>query len=513
MIEKESNFDFNDLALRGGFIEEIIDRPIPDDVDKDDPFRHVRDLFDPWQRYAVPAFPIEILSPVIRLFVTTQSEIIGCDKSALAMAVLAALSGAIDHRFALKIMKHGNWWASPRLWVLLVGDPSVKKTPIINSATNEIDRVQANTWQQYQSDKKEYVAAGGDPEKFRDPPDRYTAYDVTTEKLGIILSKQDRGILIKRDELTGWIGQMEKYSSTSRGSSADRAFWLKSFDGGPFTVDRVSRADLQIRNLSASIIGGIQPARLAELHGLTSDGLLQRFLPVMAGRSTFPVDRNMTAEEERYAGLLRYLVDLAPQKLLLADDAVKPMEQLRKHLHDIEQNSDGFADGFQGFVGKLSGIAGSLALILAIAADPDIAHGTRIHAAVVEDVNNLVRDFLLPHALEFYRTTSRAVGGDRLQRIASWILTSGKSRILPSDLTANVADLRGVTLWDLNQRVSPLVAGGWLVSKEPGPIAKAWRVNPSVHTHFRARTKEEDTHKAAIAALMNSTRARKAGES
>ena len=44
-------------------------------------------------------------------------------------------------------------------------------------------------------------------------------------------------------------------------------------------VDRVTRADLQIANLSTSIIGGIQPARLAELPGLASDGLLQRFLP------------------------------------------------------------------------------------------------------------------------------------------------------------------------------------------------------------------------------------------
>ncbi|MGB6766749.1 MAG: DNA-primase RepB domain-containing protein, partial [Methyloceanibacter sp.] len=78
------------------------------------------DLFDPWQRFSAPPFPLEILPPTIRHFAATQSEVIGCDKSALAMACLAALSGAIDHRFALKIMRHGDWWTSPRLWVLLV---------------------------------------------------------------------------------------------------------------------------------------------------------------------------------------------------------------------------------------------------------------------------------------------------------------------------------------------------------------------------------------------------------
>jgi len=37
---------------------------------------------------------------------------IGCDHSATAMAVLAAFSGAIDHRFALKMMCHGYWFDS-----------------------------------------------------------------------------------------------------------------------------------------------------------------------------------------------------------------------------------------------------------------------------------------------------------------------------------------------------------------------------------------------------------------
>ena len=43
------------------------------------------------------------------------------------MATLAGISGANDHRFALKMLRNGNWWESPRLWVLLVGETSVKK--------------------------------------------------------------------------------------------------------------------------------------------------------------------------------------------------------------------------------------------------------------------------------------------------------------------------------------------------------------------------------------------------
>ena len=59
---------------------------------------------------------------------------------------------------------------------------------------------------------------------------------------------------------------------------------------------------------------------------------------------------------------------------------------------------------------------------------------------------------------------------------------------------------------EINQRVSPLVAGGWLTPKEIGPVAKSWTVNPAVPIRFRERAEEERRRKAAVAKLMNSSR-------
>ena len=53
------------------------------------------------------------------------------------------------------------------------------------------------------------------------------------------------------------------------------------------------------------------------------------------------------------------------------------MEELRQHIFDLEQVASGLAEGFQGFLGKLAGLAGSLALILHLGDDPDEG---RIHA-------------------------------------------------------------------------------------------------------------------------------------
>ena len=258
-------------------------------------------LFDPWAQYIVPDFPLHVLPRAVADYVTAQSAIVGCDVSAMAMSVLTAFSGALDHRFAVKMMRNGNWWEHPRLWTLLVGDPSRKKTPIINTVTLPLERHQNTLRMDYDVRLRDYEAAkkaGDDNVEKPTPPPRYVMWDVTIEKLGEVLSRSDHGLLVKRDEFSGWIGSMEKYGGTSRGAGADRGFWLQAFDGGPYSMDRIGRGETYIGNLSVSLIGGIQPAKLVELHGLTSDGLLQRFIPVMMGPSKLAQD--CSSDDEQY---------------------------------------------------------------------------------------------------------------------------------------------------------------------------------------------------------------------
>jgi hypothetical protein len=361
--------------------------------------KSVDEVFDPWENYIVPDFPLEILPAPIARFVTEQARVIGCDHSALAMACLAGFSGALDHRFRLKMMRHGTWYVSSRLWVLLVGDVSVKKTPIINAALAEIETIQGELQKEYKRQYAEYKKALSDkndpkpeePEK----PQRYISTDTTVEAIADILSRSPRGILIKRDELSGWLGSMEKYGGTG-GANSDRAFWLQSFNGGCYTVDRIKRGETFIENLSVCIIGSIQPEKLGEIHGLTSDGLMQRFLPITVRSGMFATDTPVNADA--YQLLIRQLTNMKPADLILADDALPVMEDLRRRLHELEQVGDGIAHGFTGFVGKLAGYAGSLALLLHLISAPE--GSILVHRQTVENVKGLVLDFILRHACE-----------------------------------------------------------------------------------------------------------------
>jgi hypothetical protein len=433
-------------------------------------------LFDPWTEYRVPAFPVEILPSVAQDFVYTQTALIGCDLSGMAMSVLVTFSGGLSHRFALRMMRNGSWWENPRLWTLLVGDPSTKKTPEINAATRPLEEHQDRIFQQYQERLREWEA---DEEASKankpKPPPRYVVFDTTPEKLGDMLARSPKGLLVKRDEFSGWIGAMERYAN-ARGPGADRGFWLKAFDGGAYSVDRISRGETWIENLSVSLIGGIQPERLAQLRGLTSDGLLQRFLPVMLGPSRLALDR--ASDEEAYGNLVRKLIFARPERLIISDAGLGAMQALREELHEFEAAAAGASNGFQSFIGKLPGYAGRIALILHMAADPELGHTYAVSKTTVENVRRFIIEFVVPHAAVFYRTAESTTDNDGLRRIASWIVTGGKTKIWASDLVKNIRDLRGLTVFDLNKRVSPLVAGGWLEPTEPVPTCRSWTVNP-----------------------------------
>lgn len=249
---------------------------------------------------------------------------------------------------------------------------------------------------------------------------------------------------------------------------------------------------------SASLLGGIQPELLAQTQGLASDGLLQRFLPTMLGAASLAQD--CPCDGDKYDALVRELIFAKPARLIMDDAALAVMTDLRRHLFELEQTSGGLAAGFQTFVGKLHGTAGRLALILHMAHDPQHGATYPVGEQTVANVRRLMLDFILPHGFEFYQQAGG--GSERLRRLASWILTSHKQRVVSSDITTNVADFRGLTLPQVQEGVSPLVAGGWLEPESLAPSCHAWKVAPQVHTQLAERAKTELERKTKLAALM-----------
>lgn len=99
------------------------------------------------------------------------------------------------------------------------------------------------------------------PERPAEPQaTRYQCADATIEALAAVLAENPMGILLSRDELSGWVSSFDAYKGT-RG--ADVAHWLSLHRAGSITVDRKTGARIiHVRRAAVSIAGTIQPETL-----------------------------------------------------------------------------------------------------------------------------------------------------------------------------------------------------------------------------------------------------------
>lgn len=386
-------------------------------------------------------------------------------------------------------------------------------------------------------------------------PARCIINDATSEKVAEILSRDPSGSLNVHDELAGWFDSFERYSS---GSS--RAFYLICWNGGPFSKDRVAKgakdpaAEIHVDNLALSILGGIQPDRLAKLRDLTSDGLLQRFLPVLMpsakrGDEYHPV----AGAEAEYERLIKAINDAAPQNYHFADDALDVRDRVNDDLHKLEM-VDGFPSALIGAIGKLRGYFARICLVLQVARQHDPMFGNecltdgftlpegftpkareRIHKLLgivemdslsaglntstaisrqtAEAAEKVLHQFLLQHIFGLYDVIVNG-GQDRdtVRTIGDFILASNKDRLRPSDITAGVRALRGQPEQKIREWMGRFCAMGWLQLEEgkPGVPPKAWLVLPGLREHFAERRRQAQVAKAEAHAVLKAGGSRRA---
>jgi hypothetical protein len=78
---------------------------------------------------------------------------------------------------------------------------------------------------------------------------------VTIERVAALLAgAASKGLLIVRDELSGWLTRMNNYNN------AGRSFWIEAYGGRPYRVERVKHPEpIVIPRLAVAVSGGTQP--------------------------------------------------------------------------------------------------------------------------------------------------------------------------------------------------------------------------------------------------------------
>ncbi len=148
---------------------------------------------DLWAFFAPPALPRGSLPPVIEDFAFVKGEIMGADPGGLAVAALAVCAGALTDAIKLQVKRHDpNWLESARLWVALIGEPSTKKSPVLDAAIRPLAVINAGLRREYDAAKAKWDKLSKEEKEQTDEPIlRQTILgDTTIEAAQVALRQQ-----------------------------------------------------------------------------------------------------------------------------------------------------------------------------------------------------------------------------------------------------------------------------------------------------------------------------------
>jgi hypothetical protein len=470
---------------------------------------------DLWGKFEPPDLPHGLLPPLIEEFAFTMGDQMGADPAGIAMACLCVCGAAISDNIKVKVKRHADWYESGRIWVSVVGAPSTKKTPILNAAARPLCAIDSSMLSDWIHAVNRFNALPPEDKKGKSPPlqKRLRIEDVTIEAAQVVLEGSTEGILCLQDELSGFFGSMDKYSG-GKGASADRAFWLKAYNGGQYAINRVGRGTSLLDNLSVSLLGGIQPEPIRKIASeAQDDGLLQRMLPIILKTAVMGKDVPVPDVGRRYSELIQYLNRLQPSGccnlgILEFDDAAQAIRTGQEERHLKLMSSETVSRKLASHIGKYDGIYARLCVIWHCikhcTVDPtdnfDAGQPlpTKIGAATAQEVADFMEQFLLPHAVAFYfGTLGLSDNHDRLCAIASYILAHQLDKISNRDVQRGDRAMRGLEDKDIRPLFEQLEAMGWLgrVPNARPSMQPIWQVNPMVHTLYADRAKKEATRR------------------
>ena len=209
-----------------------------------------------------PLDPAMVPEP-LRGWIVDVSERMQIPPDFAAVGAVVVAGSLIGRKVGIHPKRHDDWLVIPNLWGAVVGRPSLLKSPALAEVMKPLSRLVAEAYEEYQKAMLAYetdvmvaeatkaalkdelkkaakeAARSGNRSKLDEiarrsqdtevPEEpvlrRYKTEDATVEKISEILLENPRGILVHRDELSGWLRNLDK-----QGREGDRSFYLESLE-------------------------------------------------------------------------------------------------------------------------------------------------------------------------------------------------------------------------------------------------------------------------------------------
>ena len=495
------------------------------------------DFFDDPAVTGTPALTADHLPDALGPFVADTSRRMGVEPATVALAALVSCASVMNEDWQIQPKQHDSTWTEgARLWGAIVGPPSILKTPVITACTKPVDRLDAEARKRHAAEMQRYKVAAaawkkagkedGEPEPAPPKLERYLVEGTTVEALSEVLRDDAEArqcaplgkVLVRQDEMSEWLSGFDRYRAGGRGGG-DRGAYLRLYNGGRYTVDRIGRGSFSVPNWSACIIGGIQPEPIQRIaREAADDGLLQRFIYCVPGSQGGGEDRMPDhAASRRYEALFPALAALRPPQAYDEDDGrvlvVKLHAAAHGHRLGIERliaavsALPGQSTRLKAALGKWNGLFARLALTFHLIEIAD-ARAREVQSPTLTILSKenakraaaLMRDVLLPHLLRAEAVMFNTTQTNHARWIAGYILAKGEGRVTLRDIVRAYGPLRPPEAKrELMEVMDSLVSVCWLRPEDqanPARPPSAWHVNPAVYSVFAARAAAEKQRRA-----------------
>lgn len=347
-------------------------------------------------------FPIEVFPDFIRKYILELNRTLNFHvdfSSAAAMFTIATING---NKYKLRVK---NGWEAPTIfWFACVGYPGTIKTHPVKTITRPLIHLDIASKSNYDEEMRHY-----NPEQ-KQPKPRFKQIlisDYTLEALHSIHDINKRGVGLYKDELKGFLNDMNKYRKGS-----DEEFWLESFNNGSYIVNRVTKEPVMINNICINIIGTIQHDVLNKVvTEYAGNGLIDRFLFTASESKVYNISDNEIEDKffEYWNNLIKetsfyfqYQDQDSTEVIEMTKGAFRVYQEIDSEYVNIQNNEDQNQD-IKNYLSKMKTYVPRFALLLSIM--EGICDGSPIEVDETHMRNaKKIADYFVSTASNLYQT-------------------------------------------------------------------------------------------------------------
>lgn len=299
------------------------------------------------------SFPLHIYPAEIQNYILECNSKLNASIDFMSVSFLWLISVIVGN--SMKVRVKNGWVDSPILWISVIGDAGVGKTPdikLILKPLLDLNSYEIKTYIKRQKEFSEYEQMDKEDKKHSEkikPPKKsqFIVDDITIESLIDIHANNPKSIGVFKDELAGWFKDMNKYRDGS-----DKERYLSAWSGDSIVLNRKTADDAFVENPFIPILGGIQPSIFREFQTSEnqSNGFMDRMLfcdPKKQAQylSDDDLDQELIDNyRDRIISVKNYvdnsMVDGEPNILGLTDEAREEFKRINRRLVDLQNSED-----------------------------------------------------------------------------------------------------------------------------------------------------------------------------